>query len=79
MNWWVRSIKKFVGFELYWTLTCFSFYGYWMCPISAFASLVGIPVGITGSIVGLRICVITAGIKKHKSIIRKRCKMKKYC
>ena len=31
--------------------------------ISAFASLVGIPVGITSYAVGLKICVITAGIK----------------
>ena len=39
--------------------------------ISAFASLVGIPIGITSSAVGLEICVITAAIKKHKSIIKK--------
>ena len=32
--------------------------------ISAFASLVGIPIGITSSVIRLRICVITAGIKK---------------
>ena len=31
--------------------------------ISAFASLVGIHVGITNSAVGLKICVITPGIK----------------
>ena len=43
------------------------------CLISAFifASLVGIPIGITSSTVGLKICVITAGIKKHKSITEK--------
>ena len=39
--------------------------------ISAFASLVGIPIGITSSATGLRICAITAGIKKYKSIIKK--------
>ena len=39
--------------------------------ISAFASLVGIPIGITSSAVGLEICMITAAIKKHKSIIKK--------
>ena len=39
--------------------------------ISAFASLVGIPKGITRSTVGLKICVITAAIKKHKLIIKK--------
>ena len=31
--------------------------------ISAFASLVGIPIGITSSAIGLKICAITAGIK----------------
>ena len=39
--------------------------------VSGFASLVGIPVGITILTVGLKICVITAGIKKYKSIIKK--------
>ena len=29
------------------------------------------PVSITSSVVGLKICAITAGIKKYKSIIRK--------
>ena len=32
--------------------------------ISAFASLFCVPVGITSSAVGLKICAITAGIKK---------------
>ena len=32
--------------------------------ISAFASLIGIPIGITSSAVGLDICAIAAGIKK---------------
>ena len=40
--------------------------------ISAFASLVVILVGITSSAVGLKICVITAGIKKYNSIIKKK-------
>ena len=31
--------------------------------ISTFASLVGITIGITSSAIGLKICVITAGIK----------------
>ena len=31
--------------------------------ISAFASLVGIPIGITSSAVGFRICATTTGIK----------------
>ena len=41
--------------------------------ISAFASLVGIPIGITSS---AKICAIIAAIKKYKSIIKK--KKKKY-
>ena len=45
---------------------CFHF------SISAFASLVGIPIGITSSSIGLKICVITAGIKQYKSIIKKK-------
>ena len=38
--------------------------------ISAFTSLVGVFVGIANFAVGLKICVITAGIKKYKSIIK---------
>ena len=40
--------------------------------ISAFASLVGIPIGITSSTIVLIICAITAGIKKYESIIKKK-------
>ena len=39
--------------------------------ISAFSSFVGIPIGITSSAIGLKICLITAGIKKYKSVIKK--------
>ena len=40
--------------------------------VSAFAALVGISVGITSSAVGIKICAITAGIKRYKSIIKKK-------
>ena len=40
--------------------------------ISAFASSVGIPIGITSSAFGLNICAITAGIRNYKSIIKKK-------
>ena len=40
--------------------------------ISAFASLVGIPAGISSSTIRLKICVTTAAIKKYKSIIKKK-------
>ena len=40
--------------------------------ISDFPILVDIPVGIPGSEIGLKICVKTAGIKKYKSINKKK-------
>ena len=44
--------------------------------ISVFILLVGIPVGIISSAVGLKICATTVGIKRYKSISKK--KRKKY-
>ena len=40
--------------------------------ISVFASLIGVPIGIKSSAIGLKICAITAGVKKYKSIIKKK-------
>ena len=40
--------------------------------ISTFASLLGIPIGITSSAKVLKICTTAAAIKKCKSIIKKR-------
>ena len=40
--------------------------------ISAISSLIGIPIGITSSAIGLKICATTAGIKKYESIIKKK-------
>ena len=42
--------------------------------ISAFASLVDIPIGITSSTVRLKVFAITARIKKYKAIIKKEVK-----
>ena len=42
--------------------------------ISIFAPLVSIPIAITSSAIGFKICVITAGIKKYQSIIKKKSK-----
>ena len=39
---------------------------------SAFASLLGILIGITSSAIGLKICAIAAAIKKDKSITKKK-------
>ena len=63
----VRTTLNYIGYflTLAFTITgCVS--------ISAFASLVGIPIGITSSAIGLRICAITAAIKQYKSIIKKK-------
>ena len=40
--------------------------------VSDFAAFLGIPIGITTSAIGLKMCVTTAGIKKYRSIIKKR-------
>ena len=40
--------------------------------ISAFTSLVVVPVGITSSAVAIKMYATTAGIKKYKSIIKKK-------
>ena len=44
--------------------------------ISDFTSLVAIPIGISSSTIGLKICVITTGIKKYESKIKKKKKKK---
>ena len=40
--------------------------------VSTFASLLGIPIGITSSVIGLQIWVTAAGKKKYRSIIKKK-------
>ena len=64
-----KTCKYFNYFEhlliLTSTVTC-------CVSIFAFASLVCVPVGITSSAVGLQICAINAGIKKYKSMIKKK-------
>ena len=67
MNWWVKSTKKVCEVLIILVSTVSGY-----VSISAFSSLVGVPVGITSSAIGLIICVITARIKKHKSIIKKK-------
>ena len=36
--------------------------------------MIGNPIGITSSAIGIKVCAITAGIKKYKSIIMKKTK-----
>ena len=43
----------------------FSFHFYRVL-IPVLATVAGIPVGITSSAIGLKVCVITAGIKEYK-------------
>ena len=40
--------------------------------ISDFTSLIGNPIAITSSVIGLKICQINAGIKNYKSIFNKK-------
>ena len=40
--------------------------------ISDFTCLVGIPIGVTSSATGLKVCAITAWIKKYKLVIKKK-------
>ena len=49
--------------------------------ISAFASLVVIPIGNTSFTIGLKLCAITAGIKSKRQWLRKKGKnmIKFYC
>ena len=42
---------------------------------STFTPLLGIPTNIMRSAIGLKICGIAAGIKKYKSIIKKKISM----
>ena len=52
----------------------FSFKSSCCVSISTFTSLVCVPVDITSSAVGIKICATTAGIKKYQSIIKKKMK-----
>ena len=60
------------------TLNYFEHFLVFVFPVSgcvsifAFVSLVGVPVGIASSPLGLKICAITAEIKECKSIIKKK-------
>ena len=40
--------------------------------ISAFASFLGIPIGITSSAIKLKTCALAAGIKRYISIIKQK-------
>ena len=65
-----KETCKYLNYSENWLILSSTITG--CVSISAFASLVCILVGITGSAVGINICAITAGIKKCKSIIKKK-------
>ena len=71
MNWWVRSklMSKTLNYIAHFLILASAVTG--CISISAMASLLGNPIGITSSSIGLKICAITAGIKKYKSILKK--------
>ena len=58
--------------KLYWKLSFLGSTITGCISISAFASLVGFPIGITSSAIELKMCTITARIEKYKSIIKKK-------
>ena len=65
MNWWLKRVNYIDQFLILGSAIsgCIS--------VSTLASLIGIPAGITSSAIELKICAITAVIKKYKSIIKK--------
>ena len=75
MNWRVKKVSTTLNYIEHFLILGSTITG--CISISLFASLVGIPIGITSVAIGLKICAITAGIKKHKSIIKKK-KKKQY-
>ena len=71
MNWWVERTKKVCITPNY--IEHFLFLASTMTgciSTSAFAFLIVIPIGITSSAIGLKICAIDAGIKKYQLITK---------
>ena len=71
MNWWAKSAKGLCNSKLYRTLCFLGSTTTGCISFSAFASFVGIPVGITSSAIRLKICATTVAIKRYKLIIKK--------
>ena len=78
-KWWLnewKSQKIVQDFKLLWKFSFFISAISGCVSTSAFASLVGDPVGIASSGTGLKVCAITTGINMYNSVIQK--KMKKH-
>ena len=72
MNWWVKKHKKVcttVNYIDHFLILACTITG--CISVSAFTCFIGIPIEITSFAIGLKVCVITAGIKKYKSIIQR--------
>ena len=63
---WVKRIKQCIGLDYFEHFLLFASAVRSFVSISAFASLVGVPVGITSPSIGLKIYVIIALIKKKQ-------------
>ena len=75
MKWWVKSMKKFVGFWIILNTYLFKFLQLLAVYPFLFLIFVGIPVGNIISAGELKMLVINTGIKKYKSVIKKKKKL----
>ena len=72
-DWWVKSTKEVcttLNFIEHFLILASTISQY--ISVSAFTSLIGILIGITSSVIGFKVWVMTAGIKKYNSIIKKK-------
>ena len=58
-----KAQKDLYDSKLYWALSYLRFSNNRCISISLFASLLGIPIGIRSSAIGLKICAITQQLK----------------
>ena len=65
----IKNVCTTLNYIEYFLISVSAVYG--CISSSVFAPFLGIPVGIRTSAIGLKICAITAGIKKYKSIMKK--------
>ena len=65
-----KKVCKTLNYIEHFLLLSFTIIG--CISVSAFGSLLGIPIGITSSVIRLKICAIAAGIKNYKSKIKKK-------
>ena len=69
IKWWVKNEKRFLNYIENFLILASSITG--CVSISVFTFLLGILIGIKSSVIGLKFCGRTAGIKKCKWIIKK--------